>query len=280
MSTPVSQPVTPVQPNQEVYGIQELGLFSTYTRDSYRALFGIEAPAWDPSRVTKTWFDSTVDTSNPANIAIYQTITLNQSAQWTMSPLVLPAQEAAIVNLPGAAVYPAYVVMPTSATRGGSVINPLYLSMELDARAIMAEFGATDLSDEGATAQFPVLYPPDEPRRMWGIVFKGGAVNVGALQASSNANGIGAPGQWNTSGSEPVWVPAPAAPSGLNDTRPARPMPVRNLLANEKIQPGLMGVSIVRTDLQQQANAAAGQFTPDDRATLQQIFKIVSKLGL
>src|ERR1700676_1207384 len=114
MSTPVSQPVTPVQPNQEVYGIQELGLFSTYSRDTYLALFGIEAPAWDPSRVTKTWFVSTGDTSNPANIAIYQTITLNQSAQWTMSPLVLPAQEAAIVNLPGAAVYPAYVVMPTS----------------------------------------------------------------------------------------------------------------------------------------------------------------------
>ena len=279
MSNPVSQPVAPPQPDQEVYGIQELGLFSTYTRDSYRVSFGIEAPPWDPSRVTKTWFDSTVDTSNPANIATYQTIALNQTDQWAMGPLVLPAPEAATVNLPGIVVYPPYVVVPTDATRGGSVINPIYLSMELDARAMMALFGATDLSDEGATAEFPVLYPPDEPRRMWDIVFKGGAVNVGALQVALNANGVGAPGQWDTSGSEPVWVPAPAAPSGLDDTRPPRPMPVRNLLANEIIQPGLMGVSIVRTDLAQQANAAAGQFTPDDRATLQQIFNLVSKLG-
>jgi hypothetical protein len=55
-------------------------------------------------------------------------------------------------------------------------------------------------------------------------------------------------------------------------------MPARGLLANEKLQAGLMGVSVVRTDLQQQANQQAGQFTPDDRATLQQIYKILSQL--
>ena len=39
-----------------------------------------------------------------------------------------------------------------------------------------------------------------------------------------------------------------------------------------------MGVGVVRTDLQQQANEATGQFTPDDRATLQQIYQMISKL--
>jgi len=56
--------------------------------------------------------------------------------------------------------------------------------------------------------------------------------------------------------------------------------PVRDLLPNEKFQTGLMGVGIIRTDLQQTQAEAAGQFTPDDRATLKQIYQIVSRLGL
>ena len=210
----------------------------------------------------------------------YQVIALNQSNQWDVEPLELSTQEAATVNLPGAVLFPAYVVLPTNATRGGSVINPIYLSMEPDAQALMTALGGTGLSDEGATPVFPVVYPPDEPRRLWDFSFKGAGVNVGALILSRCANGVGAPGQWDTSGSEPIWVPAPAAPNGLDDTRPPRPMPVRALLPNEKIQVSLMGVGVVRTDLQQQTNEQAGQFTPDDRATLQQIYSIVSKLGL
>ena len=280
MSNPVSQPVVPAQPDLVVYGIQALGLFQTYTRSTYFTAFGSEAPAWDPSRVTKTWFDSTVDVSNPANIATYQVIALNPSKQWEVQPLALSAQEAATVNLPGAVLYPAYVVLPTDATRGGSVINPIYLSMEPDAQALMTALGGTGLSDEGATPVFPVVYTPDEPRRLWDFTFKGAAVNAGALLLSCNSNGVGAPGRWDTSGSEPIWVPAPAALTGLDDTRPPRPMPVRGLLPNEEIQVSLMGVGVIRTDLQQQANEQAGQFTADDRATLQEIYSIVSKLGL
>ena len=50
------------------------------------------------------------------------------------------------------------------------------------------------------------------------------------------------------------------------------------LLPNEEFQAGLMGVSIVRTDLQNQQNQQTGEFTPDDRATLQQIYNIISQL--
>jgi hypothetical protein len=38
-----------------------------------------------------------------------------------------------------------------------------------------------------------------------------------------------------------------------------------------------MGVSVIRTDLQEQSGEAAGQFTANDRATLQQIYQILAK---
>ena len=46
MATPTSLPVIPPQPDLLAYGIQELGLFNTYTRDSYLLTFGVQAPAW------------------------------------------------------------------------------------------------------------------------------------------------------------------------------------------------------------------------------------------
>jgi hypothetical protein len=280
MSTPISQPVTPSQPNLIAYGIQALALFTTFTRDTYQAAFGIQAPAWDPTRLRKTWFDSTVDTSNPANVTVYKILGRDQNFNWAITEMVMLSSEAASANLPGALTYPAYVITPSEVTRAGTGINPLYLSLESDAQALMAVVGGTGLLDEGSGGGvFPTVYPANEPRRLWDIVFEGHPVNVGALLALEYANGIGAPGSWDSSSGEPVWIPAPAAPTGLDDVRAPRDMPVRDLLPNEKIQAGLMGVSILRTDLQQQANEQAGQFTPDDRATLQQIYQIVSKLG-
>jgi hypothetical protein len=280
MSNPASQPVIPPQPNLIAYGVQDLALFKTYTRDRYRAAFGVEAPLWNPARLRKTWFDSTVDTSSSDNVAVYKIAAQDPIIGWTMKQMVIPAQEAATVNLPGAIVYPAYNVAPTDATRGGSQINPNYLSLESEARALMAIVGGTDLVQDGNTAVFPVVYPADEPRRMWAIIYKGRPVNVGNLLLNINSKGVGAPGKWDSSSSEPVWVPASDPPTGLDDTRPPREMPVRDLLPNEKFQMGLMGVSIIRTDLAQQQAQQDGQFTPDDRATLQQIYQIVSRLGV
>ena len=51
--SPVSQPVVPAQPNTEFYSIQDLALFKAYSRESYRAAFGMEAPAYDPARAAK-----------------------------------------------------------------------------------------------------------------------------------------------------------------------------------------------------------------------------------
>ena len=279
MSTLVSAPVIPAQPNMLAYGISQLQLFRTYTRASFLAEFGAQAPAWDPSRVRKTWFDSTVDTSDPSNVAVYKIIAQDQGGNWGLRQMVMPASEAATVNLPGAVTYPAYTVAPTQVTSGGSPVNPNYLSLDTDARALMAALGGSGLVQETGNAIFPIVYPASEARRIWDFVVNGIVVNAGTLLLAQNANGVGAPGRWDTSKGDPAWVADPAAPTGENDMRPARDVPVRDLLGNEKFQAGLMGVSVVRTDFQQQQAQQNGEFTADDRATLQQIYQILSRLS-
>ena len=287
-TAPVSLPSAPPQPNAAVFPVQDLWLFRTYTRDSYRAAFGVEAPAWDPSRLTKSWFDSTVDTSDASNVAVYKTLGKDASGYWTLKQMVIPAQEAATVNLTGTVSYPPYVVAPTDATRGvdpsgrGLAMNPSYLALQSDAIALMQAVGGSGLVDQAqngdpANAVQPIIYPASEPRRLWYFLFKGQIQYVGLLLMNRNALGVGSPGQWDVSGSQPVWVPAPAAPTGLNDTRPPRDIPMRALLPNEQLQTGLMGPTVLRTDLQQAAEEASGQFTADDRATLQKIYQILTK---
>jgi hypothetical protein len=279
---PISQPVVPPQPAGEFYGIQELALFKQFTRDSYRAAFGVEAPGWDPSRLTKTWFDSTADTSHPENVSLYKIVARDSSGTWRVRQLVLPAIEAAAVNLPGAVPYPAYIVAPTNAMRTGpgsltpQPLNPDYLSTHSQALALMFETGGTAVVEEPAMGGgFGIAYPPDEPRRLWQIVFRGTPVNAGLMLKNRNAAGVGSPGQWDLTKVEPVWISDPPAPTGLDDTRPAREMPIRDLLPNESLQTTLMGVSVVRTDLKQDAAKAQGQFTPEDRAMLLAVYQKV-----
>jgi len=279
MSNPVSLPIVPPQPDREAYGFAALALFQTYTRETYRAAFGVQAPAWNPSRPPKFWFDSTADASAAGNVAAYKIFAVDSTGTWALRQLVLPAAEAVAINLPGSVTYPPYAIAPTGATRGGSPLNAMYFSLESDARTLMAAFGADGLVDEGATADYPVVYPPNEPRRQWAILLNGHQQNVGELLAGRNALGVGSPGHWDTSQGFAVWVPDPPAPTGLDDPRPPRPLPVRDLLPNEIIQTGLMSVSVARTDLQQQNAQQSGAFLPADRTTLQGIYDIVSKLA-
>lgn len=277
MTKPISAPVVPAQPAKTYYGIQELALFENFTRDTYRAAFGQEAPAFDPARPIQTWFDSTADVSHTGNVSVYKVISRDPDGAWAVRQMVIPAVEAASVNLQGDVRYPAYVVAPTAATRGGSSINPSYLSLESDAHTLAAEVGADGIVEE-VLQMFPASYPVTEPRRVWNLTYKGRFVNVGLLLLAKNAKGIGYPGHWDLSGEEPAWVADPAAPNGLDDQRPAREMPVRDLLPNEAIQTGLTGVGILRTDLQIDSGIANGQFTAADRSMLQAIYNVVVNL--
>jgi hypothetical protein len=277
--SPVSQPAVPAQPGTAFYPVQDLALFKSYSRESYRAAFGVEAPAYDPARLRKSWFDSTADVSDPKNVAVYRVVAQDQNGNGILRQIVMPAQEAATVNLPGAIQYPPYIVAPTRATRGGSSMNAIYLSLESDAQALMKELGGDNLQQEELPS-FPATYPAEELRRPWYFLLRGQPVNVGALLLGRNAQGVGAPGHWDVSSPEPVWVPDPPGPTGADDTRPPRDMPVRDLLPNERLYTGSMGIpGVERTDLQQTADETSGKFTPDDRATLRMIYQAVSKLS-
>src|SRR5205085_12456180 len=139
-------------------------LFTPYSRDSYRTAFGVDAAAYDPARVLKSWFDSTVDVSDPGNVAVYRVVAQEQNGNGILRQMVMPAQEAATVNLPGAIQYPPYVVAPTLATRGGSTLNAIYLSLEADAQVLMTQLGGTGLRQEEVSS-YPASYPNNEPRR-------------------------------------------------------------------------------------------------------------------
>jgi hypothetical protein len=276
-SAPVSVPQPRPLPDAVTYGFSELALFTQYSRDSYRTAFNVDAPPYDATRLSKSWFDSTADTSHPENVSVYRILAQDSTGQWGTRQMVIPSSEAATVNLPGVVVYPPYVVASTGATRSGSTINPIYLSLQTDAQSLMVELGGSGLAAE-ELAGFPTTYPADEPRRVWYFLLAGRPMNVGNLLYSKNWLGVGAPGHWDLSTGSPVWVADPPVVNGLNDTRPPRDMPVRDLYAQEKFQVGLMGTVIIRTDLQDASNDASGQFSAQDRIVLQQIFDAVTRI--
>jgi hypothetical protein len=200
-------------------------------------------------------------------------------ASATMQQMVMSAAEACTVNIPGAYVYPPYVIAPTDATRGGAPVLPSWLSLQSQAQDFMTLFGGSGLVDAGITPINPIIYPADEPRRMWNFTLHGIPINAGMLLASEYAHGVGAPGHWDVSSGSPVWISAPPAPTGLDDTRAPRPLPVRNLLPGEQLiaSPlGLGGVTVVRTDIPPELG---GGYTVADRTLMQQIYSLVSKLA-
>jgi hypothetical protein len=273
--TPTSIPMVPAQPAQANYSTAELDLVQTFTRDSYLAAFGVQAPVWDPTRVAKYWFDSTVDPTKVGSAAY----TVVDVAAATLQQVTMPASEASTVNIPGAYVYPPYVIAPTDATRGGAPMNPSWFSLQSQAQALMTMFGGSNLLDAGITPVNPVIYPGDELRRMWTFTLTGVQINAGMLMVSEYSQGVGAPGQWDLSSGGPVWIAAPSAPTGLDDIRPPRPVPVRALLPGEQLiaSPlGLGGVTVVRTDVSPELG---GGYTVADRTLMQEIYNLVSKLS-
>lgn len=288
MILPVSLPKAKNQPDQECYGVEWLALFETYTRETFRAVFGIDAPAWDPSRARKDWFDSRILDAGGTPPIRYQTAIKGGEGAWRMEEFTLPAAIAASVNLPGRPVYPTYIVEPTAATRGGAPVAPVLLTLESDARALLNIFWGlglrgAGLADEGLTPMFPVIYPAGEARRMWAIADDAGRRwNAGLLWNTRNKEGIGSPGEWKLSAEGVEWIPANPPPDGLDDTRPPVAMPMRGLLVNEQLRPGLtalgaLGVQVVRIDRESERLKTNGGFTEQDREMLRQVYQQLVK---
>jgi len=283
MGIPTSLPVTQPPPDNNSYPIETLRLFKTFTRESYLAEFSEQAPTWNPNRLPKNWFDSSVSTKPASETVHYNIIDRNsQTGKFAVLPLLLDASEASTVNLPGAYIYAPYAVAPTRVMRGISIrISQYYLSLESEARELMAELGGTNLYDEGDTNELPAIYPPDEPRRMWVFYIHGSPVSAGLLLQSRNAKGVGSPGHWDLSKGYAVWVPDIDPPTGLDDKRPWVAQPVRDLLANEQIYTDLMGFGalIRRIDAGTGDDTDPVQFTRGDQRVLREILAAVNQLG-
>jgi hypothetical protein len=261
MSTVVlSFPADPAQPNQAVFSTDLLQTFQSYTRASYLAAFSVQAPSFDSTLPEQSWFDSTAAALTATQEMSYWQIQLTPSVDGSTAPaqvvpLTIPAGQAATPNIPGVVTYPPYIVAPTTAQSGPALVTPTILSDYSDALAMAAALGLPVSSIiMGVTLTWN-----QETRRTWEIVVPGNPnpYYVGDLLGDQYANGIGSPGAWSiqnpgTSMAGPVWTPVPQGPDGIsNPPTSATPIPIRALLANEKLVPAGLGggVMVARTDL-------------------------------
>jgi len=283
MSKPTSLPVVPAQPDLPQYGVGSLALFKTFTRDSYLAAFGVQAPPFDPTKKPKHWFDTSV-TGAPDDVVSYlRCMGVDQAGNpKPFKNFGITVADAETVNLPGAFNYPAYNPAPTQATAGGSLLNNRYLCLKEEADELCVEINAAmpptkqyEVYEAALGGPFAYYYPPNEPRRVYQI----GPLNAGLLLSAKNQQGVGKPGKWvleNPNGEEPVWKwdPVPATSNNLA----AVEMPLRELLPNEKLVANLFaGVVIQRID-KQPPSPAAGGFTQQDRDMLVDIHDNIHKI--
>ncbi len=92
------------------YSITNLYLFPTYaTREAYQAATGQEAPAWNPYRPPKSWFDPKARQSTSRRVVYEYALatdpdtganTYDEQGKPRLDALVLDRDEAATVNIP------------------------------------------------------------------------------------------------------------------------------------------------------------------------------------
>jgi hypothetical protein len=311
LAAPGSHPTVPAQPNLPDYGFGFLALFTSYTRASYLAAFGLQAPNWDATKAPKAWFD-TSGTSPSTYLAPNLSAASGSSGEQPLTvidaatgqPRPLTPEEAAAVNIPGLISYPQHVIAPSEAVQQGTgaILNPTYLStfaqaVELAiAWGVPPTFGVSDgtIVDMDPGGDQAYVYPPSEARRWYGIVYKGLPLTVGTELAQMNSQGVGYPGQWNLSAPVgPTFEFTRALPDGISTgvaaAGSAIPCPVRPLLPTEYFEQVLGGSEILNTNLIQPPSATGGtvtvgDFTSADRATLgamqAQIAAIAKAMGI
>lgn len=236
------------QPKTGRYGVSALYLFEQLDRDKYKARFGVQAPPFDPKRPAKCWLDSSATVGRKDGSLIEYTVFENNA----FTPLTLTAGEAATVNLTGRYEYAPYAPAATVAiTFNGVGINPRALISAADAQAIVDELTAAGAHVLSIKADTSIQTNwGTETRRQYEITFADGVVcDAAGLMAAKCIAGVGAPGHWVViPGSEPIWVVEAQDDGGKAGA--AVPVPVRQLLSNERLVIGWAGLaSIERTDL-------------------------------
>lgn len=252
-----SKPVVPTTPAEATYPVEKLNLFPRLTRATYRELYSVEPPAWDKTRKIKRWFDTSVlegFTGDIDNEVVAYDVFEPSSTTGTRR-LVLTVREASTPNLPGAVSYPKYVVAPTPAvvitpiTGERTPVNPEYLSLREEAELLARELGVGPAAIRETTLTGFTTAWNGEQRRSWVIEFRGDMHQASMLLRRKYEFGVGAPGRWNLSGQQPVWVPE-QQDTGERELRPEVPIPMRRLTEVEQLtQNPFSGWVVKRKDL-------------------------------
>jgi len=238
---PISLPSKPAQPSGSTYAANLLWEFETFSRESYLARFGVQAPPFDPAKKVKTWFDST---SGLPSVVAY-TVAVKPRDQSQIAQISMPWTEASTVNLPGAYKYDSWVDTPTDArleitTPGGTSLvefETLQLSDAADARAVAAELGGVVTRIDYTNASYRDKWF-GETRRRW-------MVTVPATQQYPEyqdfagellrLRGGNAPGYWTRRENGSFeWHTSPDPGIAALATQPAAwPVPIRALYPDE-----------------------------------------------
>lgn len=284
---PASLPATPVQPDLASYGISALNQFQTWTRASYLAAFGAQAPSYDPTQATRTWFDTT---SQPGPYSVIQV----SGTSAVVVPFAVPVN-VTVPNLPGPYQYPAWVNPSTTVAQmqepgfGPTPFgNAAALCSLADAEAVLAALPAgASISEESLDAQ--ILWGTETRRQYVLTVPDGGRFNAAYLRAMMTQQitdpqgnvlgGVGAPGSFTISGNAAIWTLT--HDPGLSAAA-AMPVPCRALLPNERFEPGLLGagVMIVRTDMQQPGSSGFSTAQANWVVQVLQAINVQEKFGL
>lgn len=261
---PIIIPTYKPQPDLAAYGFDSLEA-KTFTRQSYLAEFGEQAPPHDPKRRIQRWADSRA-ANRPAQEMYVYSIHEIEPGGAQLRQMMISNAEASLINLPGAYVYPTPVMKSSSGawtaitSAQGEVVGKNYLTPEAltdrsDALQLIAELRLHGIQVEAEPVEasgigvYAVRYDLGENRRILNVVTNGGGKNAGLLLETRNKQGVGAPGEWMVAklGGGLIWQAMPVDTAAL-DTRPPVPAPMRELLANEEYRVAGFSVGVKRTD--------------------------------
>ena len=259
MSTlPVSEPKTPVPPNRDYYGVDELALFRQWTRASFLQETGEQAPQWNPAMRIKRWYDSTAAARDPEEPYFYRSWALADGKP-VYKAFAITCGEAATLNLPGSVTYRKRSVLPTQAYMtgpDGAVVTPVIPENLADTEEAQALAAAVS-RDTGETWRAELQSDPypfwivwsGERRRLWNLVSvdRGEARNVGRLLEERSRQGADSPGKWEIRDGVLVWASSINRDTGEQDVRPPYAVPMRDLYADrEQIVVGFGGLLQVK----------------------------------
>jgi hypothetical protein len=239
-----SVPVVPPQPSEAFYPGDALALFKSYTRSSYQAAAGEEPPTGNPHARPKFWCDTSLAGKAPTDLVTYSVWDTSTPGLPVVAAISMTVSEAEAVNIPGVHNYPPRVVDPTDAfiTANGvrlSGFNPLLLSTKKEAVDLASSWGlnpdtaVTEFVLGDGQGPFAYFFPPTELRRVYQIAWGNPVIEINAAAALQEMykKGVGAPGHWDFTGSQPHWISD--VPPDQTFLLPAWPVPIRSLLPDE-----------------------------------------------